>query len=85
MAPSSATATELAVAFGKLQAHELGCRLRVMEWLDAGHLIVLTAEHFTEVLTLGVIAWPADEETRRWITLHLNIDHARETTPCPTV
>ena len=78
MAPSSATAIELARAFGQLEAHDLGCRLRIMEWLDAGHKIVLAAEHFSMVLALGSIAWPVDEEDRRWFTLHTNIDDARE-------
>lgn len=78
MGPSSATATELAIALGKLDAHEQGCRLRVMDWLDAGLLLTLAVEHFGEVLGLGVIAWPRDEEYRRWVELHVSIDLARE-------
>lgn len=73
-----ATAAELAHDFGVLDAHDQGCRVRIMEWLACGERLMDASAYFSRVLTLGVIAWPSDEEVRRAQQLHQHIDAALE-------
>lgn len=71
------TATDaLRRAWGQLEAHELGARLRLYDWLTAESTVREAADPFRDAMSLGMIAWPTIYCEALHVTLHHHIDLA---------
>ena len=70
------TPDDLRRAFGQLEAHELGARLRLYDWLTAEAAVRGACEPFAHAMGLGCIGWPTVYCEALDVALHHRIDHA---------
>jgi hypothetical protein len=70
------TPDDLKRAYGQLEAHELGARLRLYDWLLAEAAVRAACEPFADAMALGCISWPTVYAEALDVALHHHIDHA---------